>query len=269
MNELTNIDLITGYLQGSLNSSDNEELQKRIDGGKLDISELIAFQTVYNDLDNVKIPEPGPGVSRRFYAMLESGNTRHHSAYPTASVSSTGWMQQLTDWFRFRSFGLAVAILLIGMLFGDLLQPFSRQDKKIDQLTSEISMMREIMMMSLLENDSPVERLRAVNISTEITESDSRVAEALLYTLNSDPNVNVRIAAVDALVFHASDPAVRRSLIDSITRQESPLVQVALADAMIELQERDSVTEFVRLLERNDIHSNVRDKIENTILALN
>ena len=128
--------------------------------------------------------------------------------------------------------------------------------------------MREVMMLSLLDNDSATERLKAVNISTDVKSADNRITEALLKTLNNDPNVNVRLAAIEALLHHASNPMAREGLVNAITVQESPIVQAALADAMLILQETKSIEEFRKLLDRNGLDQGVRDKLQTTITAL-
>lgn len=157
------------------------------------------------------------------------------------------------------------ALLMTGFSAGLLL---NSQNEKIDRLYSEMHHIQEVLMISLLDNPSATERLRAIGYSSDIPSDDSRVIEALMQTLNNDPNVNVRIAAVNALVGHSSNPAVREGLVRSISAQKSPIVQVALADAMLAMQERRSVNEFKKLLEHEEMDNNVRHKLENTILAL-
>lgn len=268
MMDETYTDLIVGHLQGTLSGTEKEQLQILMDNGRIDSSELKELEKTYLEMGSLEVPEltSESNLHGRFYSMLEE-KKKAQSAKIT-SLSSV-WMQRLQDGFSQYKIGYAAAIFITGLLAGNLFDLSGKQDQKIDNLTAEVYQMREIMMMSLLENDSPSERLRAVNISNELPETDNKIAEALLQTLNKDPNVNVRIAAVDALINHASSPAVRSGMIDSITRQESPLVQIALADAMIALQESESVDQFRKLLEQDDMNYNVRNKIEHTILALN
>ncbi|MDZ7773598.1 MAG: hypothetical protein U5K31_12795 [Balneolaceae bacterium] len=100
--------------------------------------------------------------------------------------------------------------------------PFRDGPGELQRLQSEVAQMRQVMMLNLIDNGSATERLKAVNISSELNEPEPRVREALIRTLNRDPNVNVRIAAVDALLMRASDPGVRSALGASIARQDSP-----------------------------------------------
>jgi HEAT repeat protein len=124
------------------------------------------------------------------------------------------------------------------------------------------------MMLSLLQNPSASERIRAVSYTNEITHVNPNVAAALLATLNNDPNVNVRLTTLEALTHFARDPVVREGLIQSILQQDSPLVQAALADAMLKLQEKRAVLPFKKLLQQKDLNGMVRTKIEQTITRL-
>ena len=128
--------------------------------------------------------------------------------------------------------------------------------------------MRQTMMLSLLENPSATERLRAVGFTKEINGVDGQVIDALLTTLNNDPNVNVRLVTLEALADLARDARVREGLVQSITRQESPLVQVALADVMVRLQEKRSLKPLRQMLRQPGINDLVKSKLEQTIKEL-
>ncbi|WP_431200274.1 HEAT repeat domain-containing protein [Mucilaginibacter sp. P25] len=92
--------------------------------------------------------------------------------------------------------------------------------------------------------------------------------DALLATLNNDPNVNVRLSTLDALTHLTGYPEVREGLIKSIVEQDSPLMQLAIADVMLKLQEKRSVKSFKELLKQKGLDNGVRDKIKQTITQL-
>ena len=123
-------------------------------------------------------------------------------------------------------------------------------------------------MLSLLEKESATDRLRAVSLTSEMDNVSRKVTEALIQTLNQDGNVNVRLAALDALRPYVRDSGVREELIKSIASQNSPLVQVALADLMVELQEKKSVKELEKLLNDKGTPKEVKDRIQESIQTL-
>ena len=84
--------------------------------------------------------------------------------------------------------------------------------------------------------------------------------EALLYAAGHDPNVNVRLSAVDALDRYAADPNVRRALPATLAAQDSPLAQVALIDLVVKSKDRDCASALRRLATRPEADEAVRQR---------
>jgi HEAT repeat protein len=87
-------------------------------------------------------------------------------------------------------------------------------------------------------------------------------------TLLGDPNVNVRLAAVDALQQFAGDAMVRKGLLRSLAEQKSPLVQIELITLMVDLKEKESVPVLKQLLEKQELNSDVRESAERGLQKL-
>ncbi len=125
-----------------------------------------------------------------------------------------------------------------------------------------------MMMLSLLEKESATDRLKAVNLTQDMDQASLKVTSALLQTLNNDENVNVRLAALDALRPYSSDGQIREALVRSIGKQKSPLVQVALAELMAELQEKAAIDELQKILEDGETPSDIKKKIQESIQVI-
>jgi hypothetical protein len=138
----------------------------------------------------------------------------------------------------------------------------SQAEAQIAQLTTEVQQMREVVMLTLLEKSSATERLRAVSLASEMPGANEKVVDALLETLNNDSNLNVRIAAVEALLQFADRPTAREGLIRALGQQESPLVQVALIDAIVSLRAAQAVPQLQKLLKDNNTNELVKDKLK-------
>lgn len=259
------IELVTAYIQGTITSEQRSRLNDLVDRGEIDILDVKEMEIMYRDMGKLPSPEPGEELRNRFYAMLEN---EKKNLSPSLRTTVSEWMQQVKAGIRLRQFAYAVSIFIAGMLIGNWTTPFQDYKQQLNRLTGEVSRMREVMMLSLLDNESVTERLKAVNISTDMQAAGNKIAGALLKTLQNDPNVNVRLAAIEALVRHASNPLVREGLVNAITTQESPIIQAALADAMLTMQEKRSVDKFKQLLDQNGLDENVRNKLQNTIAAL-
>ena len=85
---------------------------------------------------------------------------------------------------------------------------------------------------------------------------------ALLYTVNHDPNVNVRLAAVDALRTYADSPVARKGMLQAIGKQDSPMVQIALIDQLADLRDPNAVPALKGLLGDAAANADVRQRAQ-------
>lgn len=120
-------------------------------------------------------------------------------------------------------------------------------DPTVAELRQEVRNLRQVMTLSLLQQQSASERLKGVSATSDLDRPGREIVTALLDTLARDPNVNVRLASIDALRRFADEREVRAEAVRSLDRQTSPLVQIALIDFLVELNDRDAVGQLRRL----------------------
>jgi HEAT repeats len=223
-------------------------------------------QVIWQQMSTLKTPSPSPEMGTRFYAMLDTYK-KEVEAKEEYSLS-TLWQKLKVRFTYHPSYNWAYSLVLIGLgtLMGFYIGKPDIQDvayqKQVESLSTEMQEMKQLMMLSMLENPSASERIKAVSYADEMPKVDKKIIEALFITLNNDSNDNVRIMALEALAKLSDKPKVREGLVASIIKQESPLVQSAMADVMVNLQEKSSVKYFNKLLKRKDIDSSVKSKIE-------
>ena len=76
------------------------------------------------------------------------------------------------------------------------------------------------------------------------------------------------MAAIESLSNYVDNAEVRQGLVQSIPNQEAPIVQVTLANLMLALQEKQSVEPFKKLLQKKELDTTVKKKIESTIQSI-
>jgi HEAT repeat protein len=111
-----------------------------------------------------------------------------------------------------------------------------------------------------MQQQSATERLRGVCGSAQIDQPGNEIVGALLDTLMHDPNVNVRLACVDALRRFSGQDAVRRGTIQALNESSFPLVQIALIDYMVETKDKSAVDALRRLSEDSMANEAVRGR---------
>lgn len=282
MNEERYQILMTEYLNGDITPEREAELKAYLEQNEEGKSELFELKVLNDQMGQVQVPEPSEQMSVNFYAMLEEHKQAEKSSV-TLSTKLKNWWASL----NYRSLAYNLAYGLIGILIGGMGMYFLNdtstnsnkgnltiKKKDGDQLAdikkqlARLEAANKEVMLTLIKEKSASERLRAVNLTSNLSDVDSRIIDALLSTLNTDPNVNVRLTTVEALSQFTKHPKVRTGLIKSIAKQDSPLVQIALVDIMIELQEKSSLNALKDLLKKQDLNEAVKGKVEQGIQVL-
>jgi anti-sigma factor RsiW len=132
------------------------------------------------------------------------------------------------------------------------------QRGEIHALRDEVRSLSRLVTLSLLKQDSASERLRGVSFGREAGAGDDRVLQALLDTLRHDPDVNVRLAAVDALAPALEQPAVRGQLVQEVGTQHSPMVQIALIDMLLACDRAGTQRQLLDLTASPSLDATVR-----------
>ena len=234
-------------------------VQQLITAGELKEQELVQWTETFNQARCWSHPTPSDRLRTNVYDMIRE--------QPHATHLPLSWSAWLPSLSFLRLAGVAL-VLVAGIGLGFWLRPAPAYEAQLTALSDEVQRMREMMILTLLEQPSATQRLKAVSISTELSQTDEKIYQALLKTLNHDPQVNVRLAALDALLDYADQPLVRQGLIEAIPQQESPLVQITLAEMMVQLQEKRSVDELRTLLEQQSLNESAEQEIKKSIQQL-
>jgi hypothetical protein len=263
---------LTEWLNNNLEKSEQMEVNRHLAECISCQEEFVADKQIWDGMAKIRIPEPKEQMRANFYTMLDEFKEAEKAAARFSFQSMMDSVREfvLPQW----TVQVAFSLLLVGLgwVIGNRMSrskvSANAYQQQIETLATQVQDMKSAMMLTLLENPSATERLRAVSYTSEIAQADDRVLEALFTTLNNDPNVNVRLVTLEALTQYAGDAAVREGLVKSLTLQDSPMVQVALADVMVKLQEKGSVKALKTLLKKEDLNDLVKVKIEQTIKDL-
>lgn len=252
-------ELTDKYNAGMVTPMELHELERFIQQGDVALDDLHDIKNFDDRLAGLVSPTPDLNLDRRFHEMLENEKR--------TLMKQFSWRTFFTFADLAPRLAFAAVTLIVGFLIGFFVES-PKENKEVNLLTKEVSSLKEMVMLSLLEKGSATERLRAVSLTEEMSDASSQVTKALLQTLNNDDNVNVRLAALEALLPYLKQDNVREALIRSIAKQESPLVQIALAELMVSIQEKSSVKEFDRILNSEQTPRDVKKKIKESIDVL-
>ncbi|QGY43734.1 hypothetical protein GM418_08705 [Maribellus comscasis] len=216
---------------------------------------------LFSDLDNIEVPEPSESMETNFFRKLEDYKLKQTSN-PGIGIKWLNLKELFAPSALILKPAFAVIIFLAGIIGGILIDNRGAENR---QLIAELQNTRETLMLTLFEQSSAIDRLKAVNLSEKLVAPDQQVIQALLTTLNNDDNVNVRLAAVEALFRYSNQPEVREGLIEAIPNQDSPMVLITLSKAMVLLQEKKSVENLKQILNDKNLDQDVKNKIDENI----
>ncbi len=255
---------IADLLAGRLEPIARENLIDHLETCSACRKDVADLGVVWRALDAMPEPEPSPEMRARFLETLHAYEEGFQEAQRklTYSEPRTSWWAAL--WPARPAWGAAFAALMLvagGVGGRFLLAPGASESGagvEMTQLRSQVEGLRQLVALSLLQEQSASARLRGVTYSNQMTQPDREVQQALLQAVNHDSNVNVRLSAVDALAKYASSPEVRRALVDSLPVQDSALVQVSLIDLLVQLEAREAVPAIRKLAQQGDANESVR-----------
>ena len=252
-------ELISKYNAMLADPAELKEIEQLLEQGEIDLNDLQELRIMEEGLFKMETPSPSLRLDDTFYEMLQQEK----------KPKKTFKWRNFFAWPEFAPrLAFASLTLILGLAAGFLLRSPVQKDEQIEILGQEVSDLKELMMLSLLEKESVTDRLKAVNLTHEMDQASQKVTSALLQTLNSDDNVNVRLAALDALREYGHQSKVREELIRSIAKQDSPLVQISLAELMATLQAKSSVKELEKILQNKNTPVDVKKKIEESLKVL-
>jgi len=247
---------IADYLAGALSPATAEELDEHFAACPACKQEAAELSETWEMLGLLEQEQPSAAMRSRFYQSLEA---YRQGVASSSAVAAAPARRPFFDW-GWRGWAWSAALLVTGVIAGQLVSVRSRNQGDLAHLQDEVQHMRQLVTLSLLQQQSASERLRGVDYAYRAEQSDTQVLSALLHAVNYDPNVNVRLAAVDALRKFAASPSVRGTLDQSLGKQNSPLVQLALIDLIVDTRDKGALPELEALQKSSTTDKNVREK---------
>jgi len=226
-------------------------------------AEMLALGAMWEKLGDLPVPEPSLALRARWEQTLDSLTAGQYSAAAQRAhqqIPQRHWWQNF--WPANPAWQMALAgMFLMGGLGGGMILQNSRSERdEVARLREEIASTKEMVAVSLLQQQSATDRLRGVDYSARMSSMEPQVVTALIQAVNRDSSVNVRLAAIDALAKVANESNVRASMQEALPQQDSPMVQAALIDYLVSAHDRNAVGAIQTLVARPDLNPTVRER---------
>jgi hypothetical protein len=246
------------YLDNTLEKARREEVEKHLETCERCLDELKDFQQILHTVDSTEMEQPDETLRINFYHMLHGEMNKQvmkNQEQPILPIS----VRRSLPWIKIAA---AIALLLAGTFIGLTLRFVINRHQEAEQVASlktEMQSMKELMMLNMLKQESPSQRIQAVNYTDDIQAPDIKVLNALTETLNNDKNINVRMAAAYSLAKYADRQSVRDSMVASLSRQTEPIMQVVLMNILVEKRESTAIKPIQKIMSDEKAMKEVKD----------
>lgn len=251
------------YLAGTLSEDERADFERFLESNLKYQSEFQELKDVWQMVNDLETPEPSQQMDDAFFGMLSGEIEKQKKKTGLKGILEMFWPVQKQQW----AFGML--LLVMGLALGYFMN-MEDDIQYTETITAneETESVRQKLVLTLLDQPSVNQRLQGVSEANKFKDADEIVINALLQTLNSDSNVNVRLAAIESLTNYVDNPLVRQGLVKSIPNQESPILQITLANLMVALQEKASIAPFKELLKEKTLDTTVQKKLKNSIESI-
>jgi hypothetical protein len=249
-------------LAGRLESAVREKLIAHLEVCSACRADMAEMGAAWRGLESLPVAEPDPAMRSRFLEVLQAYRAGMEQAPGRAAAGGKpGWWK--LGWWPARAVwqtALALGLLVAGGLGEHFLARPSTASPEIAQLQGQVESLRQLVAVSMLQDQSSSSRIRGVTYFNQVSRPDRQTEQALLYVVNHDANVNVRLSAVDALEKLAGNPEIQRALVDALPMQDSALVEIALIDVLVGANDRGAVPALRQLSQNAEADESVRQR---------
>lgn len=244
--------LIDRFEKGLANKEEIRQIEALIEEGRIDPAGFAVFSQTTDLLDAAISAHDPPEWSDQFYDMLREvkADSAHRKRWMLIPIRYA-----------------AVGALVVGLGLGWLLTRAFSPDSVSEDLASQVEELQETLFLTLVTNESTAARLQAVNMQDRRPALSDKAIRALIGVLENDPSTNVRLAALEALAGHLAHREVRTAVISALN-DESPMVQLRVAELIVEAEEPGQLESLDKLLQREDLSPDIYQQLKESIELL-
>ena len=252
---------LADYLAGTLTDAERQALESHALSCPACREELEGAREMWQRLGRLRTDAPDTQAMRARFDVMMADAGAGERAPSFARTRTTRWTRRHRALRPFLQAAAAAILVVVGIQVGRQTSPPTPPAVTAPDVTAlrdEVRDLRQMVTLSLMQQQSVTERLKGVTWSSQLDQPGNEVVSALIDTLMHDANVNVRLASIDALKRFAEREIVRSAAVRALDTQTSPLVQMALIDFVVETQDREALESLGRLSRDDQANEAVR-----------
>ena len=245
-------ELLIPCLDGEVDPQTARLLEAHLESDHELRNELEELRELFRAIETAPAVAPDEEMRRAFLDVLARAKQENPGRPPLPSPKARLLGFPLMVWL-----GAAAACVVAGAWIGwqlayreDALREVEHHQTlaEVQELRRDVSLLRGMLSSSRFVDRPAGFRLQTMNLARELDVSDPKVMDALFDTLETDPNPNVRMAALEALRQFQAEPALRSRLAGALAQQTNPAVQIALIAVLVDSGAAEAREPIQRLL---------------------
>lgn len=251
--------MIIDYIDGKLNDTDRQAIEQELVKNANAYKLYEQLKEVMRVMDKSPKMEPSPKLRQRFDAMLQTEIEQEQKSKTVFFAPA---------WYRVAA---AVAVLVVGGGVGYWISQQNQQRSELAELQKEMEETRRLVLAQMNNDQSASQRMLGVMAAYESIQTnkpDDEIVDALVTTMNTDGNSNVRLAAIEALSKFTEEEKVRKALVQSLSVQNDPVVQIALIQLLVQMKEKEALKSLKQIIEDEQVLPAVKDEAHAGIFKL-
>ncbi len=253
--------MLIDFIDKKLDQEETKKVKVHLQSCHQCQAELEHLLLVINDLKLIKEEQPSEKLRENFLRMMHEEKSKQQ----IKEAGSTTSDKKIWLYNPFSQIAAGLAILITGAFLGMLLNKQPQNNGEVAQLQAEVEQVKQLLVLAKLDQPSASQRILAANYSKEIIKPDDKILTALIETMNTDENVNVRMASIYALSKFTNDKSVREALVESLKSQEDALLQITLINILVKIKEESSIDVMKELLQKEETIEAVKQMAEKGI----
>jgi hypothetical protein len=248
--------MLIDYIDGNLNEVDKQVIERELLKNTALFKRYEELKEVMHVMDRAPRFSPSDELRISFEQLLKEEIRK----------------EQRSTFFLFQPVvyraAAAVALLVLVGSVGYFIRENQVQREEMAVLKEEMMRTRALVLGQLNDEQSATQRILGVKAAYQTAGADDAIVKALIATMNTDNNTNVRLAAVEALGKFQKEPQVRTALIDALSTQTDPLVQIALIQLMVQMKATEAVKPLQKIIDDEQSLPAVKDEAHAGIFRL-
>jgi len=249
--------MMMDYIDGKLNDVDKKMLEQELTGNAESYKRYAQYKEIMVLMNRASLSEPSANLKVNFENMLQ----QEIAAMPKQKTVL------FTPVFMYRA-AAVIALVIAGAGGGYYISKQQHETAQRLAMQQQIDATRVLILGKINNQQSASQRMVGVSAAYLENRPDPAIVKVLIKTMNEDQNTNVRLAAVEALGKFHQEPEIRKALIDALSTQTDPLVQMALIQLMVEMKAIEAVKPMEKIIDNDNTLPAVKDEAYAGIIQL-